>query len=489
LPFAEAIGADGSSAPAPDRSGSPAPDRLVLSGVDRTGRSATEPSGPLGADPSEPLGVGALLTAVGHAIAAVFPPARSVWVRGEVQRITEARSGHCYIDLVDPETAGEREAPVLKVNCWRSTWAPLRQEMARRGVELAEGMVVVLGGRVDLYAARAQVNLIVHALDIDALVGRLAAQRAALLQRLEAEDLLARNGRLVVPPVPLRIGVVGSPGTEGLSDFLGQLVGSGFAFRVGVVATAVQGAGAAEAVASAIGSFDPTDWDLVVVVRGGGARADLAVFDAEPVARAIATAPLPVWTGIGHTGDQSVADLVAHRSFVTPTACGQALVEVVHQWWSDRRAVAGSIARWGHALVQHRAQAASAVRSQLVAGARRQLAGHHARLVGRAGGLAARASHQVTTRQLRVASRAAALGPLARGAVAAADQRVVGWRQLLAAYDIEHQLRRGYTMTTDGQGRIVRGVHGLHAGDRLVTRFVDGSATSIVDGVSEVEQR
>ena len=101
-----------------------------------------------------------------------------------------------------------------------------------------------------------------------------------------------------------------SPGTEGFNDFLGQLSGSGLAFTVVVVAAQVQGRRAG-ALARGIKALAEADCDLVVLVRGGGSKADLVAFDSEPVARAIALCPVPVWTGIGHTGDQSVADIVA----------------------------------------------------------------------------------------------------------------------------------------------------------------------------------
>ncbi len=95
----------------------------------------------------------------------------------------------------------------------------------------AEGMVVVLRGAIDLYRPKGEIGFILSELDVTALLGRLAAQRAQLLGKLEAEGLLRRNAGLPVPEVPLRVGLVASPGTEGYQDFLGQLTGSGFGFQ------------------------------------------------------------------------------------------------------------------------------------------------------------------------------------------------------------------------------------------------------------------
>ena len=113
--------------------------------------------------------------------------------------------------------------------------------LAKNGVVLAEGMVVILRGTIDLYRPKGEIGFILSELDVTALLGRLAAQRAQLLRKLEAEGLLRRNAALPVAEVPLRVGLVASPGTEGYQDFLGQLTGSGFGFRVEVVPVAVQG--------------------------------------------------------------------------------------------------------------------------------------------------------------------------------------------------------------------------------------------------------
>ncbi len=106
------------------------------------------------------------------------------------------------------------------------------------------------------------------------------------------------------------------------------------AFAVHVVPTPVQGRQAAAT--GGLGhsrGCSSSALDVIVVVRGGGSKADLATFDTEPVARAIATSDMPVWTGIGHTGDQSVADEVANRSFITPTECGQELARLATEFW------------------------------------------------------------------------------------------------------------------------------------------------------------
>ena len=313
------------------------------------------------------LSISELYDEVTEVLDAAFPRSRSLWVRGEVQKVYES-SGHAYIDLVDSEAGGGRGAPVLKVKCWRSTWGPLKGALAADGVALTAGMSVVLRGRVDFYKVRAEVGFILDEVDVQSILGRMAQERAALLSALAAEDLLEANRRRPLPVMALRVGLVGSPGTEGFNDFLGQLERSGLGFDVTVARTSVQGAQAPTEVARAIRGLEGAHVDLICVVRGGGSKGDLAAFDAEEVARAICGSVVPVWTGIGHTGDESVADLVAHARHITPTACGQAVATRGLLWWQDVVEEAVRISDLARRRVAEADRELSALRSRLVVG-------------------------------------------------------------------------------------------------------------------------
>jgi exodeoxyribonuclease VII large subunit len=438
------------------------------------------------------LSIGGLYDEVDAALASVFPRRRQLWVRGEIQSISDqtGRSGHCYLDLVDPDQGGSgsaapsrgRGAPALQVKCWKGTWGPMKSALAREGVTLTEGMVVVLCGSIDLYRPKGEIGFILSELDVTALLGRLAAQRAKLLHALESEGLLRRNSQVPVPDVPLRVGLVASPDTEGYRDFLGQLTGSGFGFQVQVVPVAVQGGSAPAAVAGAVTALCRTDCDVVVVVRGGGSKADLAAFDAEVVARAIARCPKPVWTGIGHTGDESVADIVANRACITPTECGHQLVLRVGQWWEARLVEpAAVLARRAQILLAEAQDRDAQARGRLTRAARTQLRVHRERLALRAGGVARLAPEGLVARQGRLQAQAARLGPLAGSHVARQGERVRSWRRLLTAYDVDRQLERGYTLTLTTAGQLVRSAGAVEVGQEIVTRFADGTARSRVE--------
>jgi exodeoxyribonuclease VII large subunit len=471
-----------------------------------------------GSERSDPdaLSISDLYLRVDRALKDALPG--QVWVSGEVRSFSVSSRGHCYIDLVDPVNAQDSGTPVLKVVCWSSRWNRVRSTLDQLGIALDAGLVVRVRGEVQLYKPRGDISFILSELDTDALLGKVAAERARLVKALVDEDLFDRNRRIPVPRPPLRIGLVASPGTEGYADFMGCLEASGMAFAIRLVPTQVQGREAATSVASAIRRLGSGHPDLIVVVRGGGSKADLATFDAEPVARAIATADTPVWTGIGHTGDQSVADEVANHSFITPTECGQALTRLATEVWQrglEAGQIAGRLARdllaqSERSLDRRRRGMATGTRSQLdrhadglvhrartLRGAVRGQVDAHGREVSARGALLARAAiRTLGSHEDGVRSCTRRLTSLPARCLQAEDLRQAQWRRLLGAYDYRRQLERGYSVTRDESGRVVRSASELRAGDRMRTRLADGEVASIVsadgdgtDGVGEHQDR
>ncbi len=442
------------------------------------------------------LSIGGLYDEVEAALAQSFPRKRHLWVRGEIQHLSDHRSGHLYLDLVDPEDeagrggarGGRSGQAVLKVKCWRTSWTPLRHSLGKQGIELAEGMVVVLRGSLDLYRAKGELSLILADIDVTALLGRLAAQRSALLAALEGEGLLRRNAGVPLSDVVLHVGLVASPETEGCRDFLGQLTGSGFGFRVSHVKVPVQGPAAPASIARAVAMLGRSGCDVVALVRGGGGRADLAAFESEVVARAVAGCGVPVWTGIGHTGDQSVADIVAARAFITPTECGQAIVARTRDWWSGHVAAPASVlaGRVPSFLTEASARDVR-LRGRLAATARQQLRVHGERLSRAAVSVGGRAPAALARSEGALAERAGRLGP---GALTQLDRRaeqVRAWQRLLAAYDVDRQLERGYSLTLRADGSLVRSAGDMAPGASIVTRLADGRVHSTVDSVDSAD--
>ena len=229
-----------------------------------------------------------------------------VWVAGEVSNLTRASSGHIYLSLKD-------ETALLRAVVWRGTVSQL-------AIEPADGLQVVCHGRIEVYPPRGTYQLTIDRLHAVG-TGALEAALRRLHARLDAEGLFAPGRKRPLPAFPRRIALVTSPTGAAIADFLECLFGRWRGSEVIVVPSRVQGAGAAEELATALATaarLVPAV-DCIALVRGGGSLEDLWSFNEEVLVRAIAAAPIPVVCGVGHEIDVTLADLAADVRALTPT--------------------------------------------------------------------------------------------------------------------------------------------------------------------------
>ena len=380
------------------------------------------------------------------------------WVRGEVAKVYEKT--HLYLDLVDAGSASnDTKRPVLNAHCWGSQWNPIKKKLAGEGITLKPGTIVNLFGYVDLYAPQGRIGFTVTAIDVQGLLGDVARRRQELIARLETEGLLVANKRRALPSVPLRVGLVASPGTEGYSDFTGQLLNSGFGFQITLVKTAVQGETAPAQIVNAIEALDEGGVDIICLVRGGGSKGDLACFDDERVARAIAASLTPVFTGIGHTGDESVADLVAHTRAITPTKLGEEIASIVADW-NDRnvRVPAQRVLSASEAMLDEATEYVAERRRTMIFAVRDRLRAERRHLGSTRDRLALQSGYVVNS----------------------ASQLLQSNRQLLGAYDPKRRLAQGWTIVTGSDGKLVRGLDDVQIGEVLRVMVSDGTFESVV---------
>ena len=429
--------------------------------------------------------VAELATEVGDALRRAFP--EQVWVRGEVQNLKRYPSGHTYFALVE-KAAGTGDRVRARIDCvlFRDDRPAVTRALAEvPGAELGDDVEVRIRGRVGVYQGKLQ--LVMSAIDPVFTVGGIAANRERVLRVLAADHLLDVNRRLPMPLVPLRVGLVTSQGSAAYHDFVRELETSGFAFRVGVVDVRVQGAAASRRIVWALGELAGRDLDVVVLARGGGSRADLAPFDSEQVARAVAAMPVPVLTGIGHEIDRSVVDEVAHTACKTPTACAQVLVQQVRTFVSDVDEAAQRVT----ALARSRAALASQRLDESVRRVQRAAPGaitreraHIERAHVRVEELGRRRARDATRALDDCARRVAELG---RRGVATAGMRLDAAERTVGALDPRRVLERGYSITRVVGGGVLRGASGAAVGDELVTELASGRIASRVERV-EVDQ-
>ena len=415
-------------------------------------------------------------------ISSEFPD--EVWVTGEIRGMRDSKGNH-FLELGDQGVDASQRATAqrLEVAIWARQWASIAAALAAAGVSLEVGRVVRVRGKVSVWEGAGRLSFTVSALDIEALLGGIAAARRRLIAALEREGLIGVNRSKVVTIVPLRIGLITSAGSEAHKDFLGQLQPSRFAFDVRLIHSLVQGTEAPEQIADALAQMEAFSPDLCVIVRGGGSRSDLASFDAELVARAIVGASFPIWIGVGHTGDISVADEVAHSSFPTPTACAKALVARVGEYWEQIATAVGTLAMLARSRLDGAVNRLESDRHSLGRAVRNQLE-RHDRELNHARDAMTRASERlISAERARNLRRASDLRSALERAVSGATARSEQLALVLRAYDPVRQMQRGWTIARDNEGRVVRSVDEITTGMSLSTRFADGTTHSIVDEV------
>jgi exodeoxyribonuclease VII large subunit len=416
-------------------------------------------------DPDPTLRVSELLTAVNVALDVCFPD--EVWVRGEISSLNRARSGHVYFELVEPGPAGAPPVARIAVTLFATDRASVNATLRRvRGVRMTDGVEIRLRGRLGVYGAQGRLQLRMSAIDPDYTLGRLASERERLLLALAADGLLERNRQVPFPARPRRIGLVTSAGSAAEADFLHELEQSGLGFDVVAVDAAVQGRDAERAVAGALARLVALDVEVVAIVRGGGARTDLAAFDGDRLARAIASSAAPVVTGIGHEVDTSVADQVAHTACKTPTACAAMLVARTSAFHADVDTL------W-----------------RAIEGRTERVLEDERRRLGRAEQSATRiASTALATATDRLDDRARRLGHAAPRSLAPAGLRLDALEARVGALDPARALARGWSITRTSSGELVRDPAQVRPGDGLVTTLASGVVTSVVDDAVEREE-
>ena len=260
---------------------------------------------------------------------------REYWVEAELSECRESR-GHCYMELVEKVAGSNTPTARAQARCWRSTWAMLQPYFERTaGQPLRAGLKV----RLKVYAQFHEAygfSWIVTDIDPTFTLGDMARRRQQIISQLRQEGIFDLQKQLRLPPFCLRIAVVSSETAAGYGDFAAQLADSPFRFETTLFPAVMQGEQVEQSIIKALNEIyfanerlktaSRLPFDCVVIIRGGGATADLSGFDTLPLAENVAQFPLPIITGIGHDRDESIIDMVSHLRVKTPTAAAQYLI-------------------------------------------------------------------------------------------------------------------------------------------------------------------
>lgn len=387
-----------------------------------------------------PLSLSRLNSMVRAAIEEQLP--LKYWVTGELSEVRATSVGHCYIELVERDEATGEISAKARGTIWSRVYSLLRPYfLEQTGREFSVGLKVLLQVSVNFHEVYG-FSLDVCDIEPAYTIGDMARQRMLIVQRLTDEGVINLNKELPFPLLPKRVAVISSASAAGYGDFCDQLNGNlyGFNFRVQLFPAPMQGSKVEEGIISALNAIacDLYSWDVVVIIRGGGATSDLSCFDTYDLANNCAQFPLPVVTGIGHQRDDTLLDIVAHTRVKTPTAAAELLIHTM--------------------LVQ----------AEKIENLRRAIPDI--------------VSRRIADERRRVEMLVQNLPLSVAMLLQQQRHRLDIWEQQLQASSPDRILARGYTLTLSG-GRIVRSAAELSAGDEVVTRFADGDVTSTVKNI------
>ncbi len=367
------------------------------------------------------------------------------WVEAELSECRE-RGGHCYMELIEKDEQTNTPVARASAKCWRQTWQIMQPHFERvTGQPLHAGLKVLLRVYAQYHEAYG-FSWIVTDIDPTYTIGDMARKRQEIIRQLKEEGIFDLQRELCIPLFAQRIAVISAAGAAGYGDFCRQLDDNeyGFKFEVTLFPAIMQGEQVERSIIDALNNIysltshpSPltSQFDCVVIIRGGGATADLSGFDTLALAEHVAQFPIPIITGIGHDRDESILDMVSNTRVKTPTAAATLLIDNLRQVLERLNTAQQRISLMGHIIIDAR--------------------------------------HRIEMLQQRLSTAIERM-------MTNQKHRLSQIELLLQSFDPQLLLSRGYSITLH-HGRAVRDPRQLKAGDEIETRVEKGTIHSVVN--------
>ncbi len=396
-----------------------------------------------------------------------------VWVEGEISNVVRPASGHVYFRLKDSSAQVS------------AAWFRQRQRGAAVGVK--DGDQVLVYGRVSVYEARGDYQLIVENVE-PAGEGVLKRRFDMLKKKLAAEGLFDEERKQLLPPLPERIGVITSPSGAAIRDII-TVLGRRFpAIPVVVYPSAVQGdAAPGELLAALQTAVHRNECDVLIIGRGGGSIEDLWAFNDEQLARAIAESPIPVVSAVGHEIDFTIADFVADVRAPTPSGAAELVVPDSESWLRAIDSLAVRLARTAQRTVDDKAQALDWLARRLSSGSpANRLARQGDRLRALQDRLSAGLRRELLLRRPRLSLLQQRMASAMRETVGNAGHRLALAGRALDSVSPLATLGRGYAIVQDTAGKVLSNATDAKPGTDIRARLARGSLlATVVEVVDE----
>lgn len=383
------------------------------------------------------------------------------WVQAELSDVRTNSTGHCYLEFIQKDPRSNGLVAKARGTIWSNVYRLLKPYFEEAtGQAFVSGIKVLVQVTVSFHELYGY-SLTVQDIDPTYTLGDMARRRREILKQLEEEGVLTLNKELEMPDLPQRIAVISSPTAAGYGDFCHQLQNNprGFFFYTELFPALMQGDRVEESVLAALDLIlnRQNDFDVVVIIRGGGATSDLSGFDTYLLAAACAQFPLPIITGIGHERDDTVLDSVAHTRVKTPTAAAEYLIDCMDLAADGLEVLASRL----HESVLSR------------------LPEEHRKLNLYRNRIPSAVVRRISDAKLTLLAARRDISQAVTSSLSRQRHRLELLQQRLTDASPEKMLARGYSITLK-DGKAVKDAASLNENDEILTRFYRGEAPSIV---------
>lgn len=406
------------------------------------------------------LGLYELNRRIREHLAAGFPDA--LWITAEISELNLNRNGHCYLELIEKESDGDRILARSRATIWSTTYRMLKPYFeTTTGQELVPGLKVMVKVVVEFHELYS-ISLNIRDIEPSFTIGELARKRMLILKKLEEAGVLDMNRETTLSIVPQKIAIISSPTAAGYGDFIDQLQNNqgNYRFYTKLFPAVMQGEETVPTILEALEKISVwiSFFDAVVIIRGGGSKLDLSSFDDYDLGYYITQFPLPVITGIGHEQDDTIVDIVAWKRCKTPTAVAEFLIDRVEEF------------------DQHLAELARETGDS----AQETLNSRKNQLAQAAEGLRLRIRNYSGRKLLGLVQYASRSVQSVRNYTRIHSQRLDAMEQAMKLNDPRRLLSRGYSITLAG-GKLLKSKSQVNPGDRILTMVSDGEIGSTVE--------
>lgn len=386
----------------------------------------------------------------------------TVWIKAEISELREASNGHCYLEFIEKDPDTDTLIAKMKANIWANTYRMLKPYFeSSTGQQLHAGIKVLVSVTVDFHDVFG-LSLNIRDIDPTYTLGELAKRRLEIIRQLEKDGVMEMNKSLELATLPNRVAVISSPTAAGYDDFCNQLENNpdGFVFYKKLFPAIMQGDMATGSIIEALDKiYEYADlFDVVIIIRGGGATTDLACFDSYELALNCAQFPLPIIAGIGHQRDLSIVDMVAHTSVKTPTAAAALLIEMMEEAKNRITDAYTAIYQLLNQRIQNQQQKIADISWKI----------KHALL------------NKTANKKLTLERQKSRLIQAIRLTISAQKNKLALIENSVERHSPAFLLKYGYTITTIN-GKRISSVNDVQDGDTIKTYVSDGEVKSIVE--------